>query len=215
MAAICLTSLLTLAFIFIGQVNILAPIVTINFMLTYSFIDYSYFSVVMTFLLQTKRKKTTLISGRCSRCRSTKQSSKPLLESTIPNYGSGGESPRGKGTLLEFTRDMDQIFPPTSKPDSVSEKNPSSQELSSRYESRKATAKRKLMDSFGLDLNSNVEEERSSAPPEEGNELPFRDELKAGGQPQVKRHTSECSGESESSAESLSHTTGDMVHPPC
>ncbi|XP_037542063.1 solute carrier family 12 member 8 [Nematolebias whitei] len=209
-AAICLTSLLTMAFIFIGQVNILAPIVTINFMLTYSFIDYSYFSVAMTFLLQTKRKKTTLISGRHSRRRSTKQSSKPLLESASPNYGSGGESPQGKGTLLEFTRDMDRIFPPATKPDSVSEKTPSSQELSSRYESRKATAKRKLMDSFGLDLNSNVEEERSSAPPEEGNELPFRDEeVNAGDQPQVKRHTSECSVESESSAESLSHTTGD------
>lgn len=215
MAAICLTSLLTMAFIFIGQVNVLAPIVTINFMLTYSFIDYSYFSVAMTFLLQTKWKKTALVSGRRSRRRSTKQSSKPLLESTSPNYGSGGESPQGKGTLLEFTRDMDQIFPPASKPDSVSEKTPSRQELSSRYESRKATAKRKLMDSFGLDLNSSGEEERSSAPPERGNELPFRDEeVNAGDQPQVKRHTSECSMESESSTESPSHTTGDTVQAP-
>uniref|UniRef100_A0A3Q3BQF7 Solute carrier family 12 member 8 n=1 Tax=Kryptolebias marmoratus TaxID=37003 RepID=A0A3Q3BQF7_KRYMA len=191
-AAICLTSLLTMAFIFIGQVNVLAPIVSINFMLTYSFIDYSYFSVAMTFLLQTKQSKTTLISGKLSRRRSTKQSSKPLLESTIPNYGSGGESPRGKGTLLEFTRDMDQIFPPASKPDSGSEKTPSSQELSSRHQSRKATAKQKLMDSFGLDLNSNVEEERNSAPPEEGNEMQIRDEEeKAGDQPQVKCDTTE------------------------
>lgn len=71
------------------------------------------------------------------------------------------------------------------------------------------------MDSFGLDPNSNVEEERSSAPPEEGNELPFRDEgVNAGDQPQVKRHTSECSVESESSAESPSHTTGDKVQAP-
>lgn len=213
MAAICLTSLLTMAFIFIGQVNVLAPIVTINFMLTYSFIDYSYFSVAMTFLLQTKQKKTTLISGRRSRRRSTKQSSKPLLESSIPNYGGGGESPRGKGTLLEFTRDMDRIFPPASKLDSGSERTPVSQELSSRYESRKTTAKQKLMDSFGLDLNSNVEMERSSATQEADNEMQVGDEeVKAGDQLQVKCLTSLCSVEADSPAESPSHTAGDTLH---
>lgn len=214
-AAICLTSLLTMAFIFIGQVNVLAPIVTINFMLTYSFIDYSFFSVAMTFLLQTKQKKTTLVSGRRRRSRrsSTKQSSKPLLESTTPNYGSGGESPQGKGTLLEFTRDMDQIFPPASKPDPGSEKTPVCQELSSRYESRKATAKQKLMDSFGLDLNSNVEEERSSAPHEAENETQVGDEVQAGDQPQVKCLTSVCSVEPDSPAESPGHTAGDALHP--
>uniref|UniRef100_A0A8C6ME98 Solute carrier family 12 member 8 n=1 Tax=Nothobranchius furzeri TaxID=105023 RepID=A0A8C6ME98_NOTFU len=187
-AAICLTSLLTMAFIFIGQVNILAPIVTINFMLTYSFIDYSYFSVAMTFLLQTKQKRKALISGSRSRHRSTKQSSKPLIDSSLPSYGSGGESPRGKGTLLEFTKDMDQIFPPASKPDSVFETTPSRQELSSR-----SAAKQKLMDSFGLDQNSNVStEERSSTPPEEGDETQSREDegVKNGDQPQV-----ECDGE--------------------
>uniref|UniRef100_A0A7N8WLW9 Solute carrier family 12 member 8 n=1 Tax=Mastacembelus armatus TaxID=205130 RepID=A0A7N8WLW9_9TELE len=169
-AAICLTSLLTMAFIFIGQVNILAPIVTINFMLTYSFIDYSYFSVAMTFQLQSKEKRDTLILARRNQRRSTRQSSMPLIDATLPNYGSGGQSTQSKGTLLEFTKDMDQIFPPVSNISAGPVKTSSMQDLSSRCNSRKTTAKRKLMDSFGLDLNSNMSseekgEERSSAPP--------------------------------------------------
>ncbi|KAM4558622.1 solute carrier family 12 member 8 [Odontesthes bonariensis] len=204
-AAICLTSLLTMAFIFIGQVNVLAPIVSINFMLTYSFIDYSYFSVAMAFQLQSKQKSNT-ISGRRNRRRSTKQSSRPLIESTLPSYGSGDESPRSKGTLLEFTRDMDQIFPSVSKLDSGAEKNPLRQEMSSRSQSRKVTAKQKLMDSYGFDLNSNVSseekgEEMSSTPAEEGAEVQCgNEELRDGEQPQVKCSSTDCV-EQDSSAE--------------
>ena len=213
MAAICLTSLLTMAFVFIGQVNVLAPIVTINFMLTYSFIDYSYFSVAMTFRLQTKQKSNTLISGRKNRRRSTRQSSRPLIESTLPSYGSGGESPQTKGTLLEFTKDMDQIFPPVPKLDPGTEAAVSRQEHQSRSQSRKATTKQKLMASFGLDLNSNEfskeeEEEICSAPPEEVAEVQCEDgDLKAGEQPQVKRAKLDLS------AETSNPNTGDYVHP--
>ncbi|XP_060944498.1 solute carrier family 12 member 8 isoform X2 [Limanda limanda] len=161
-AAICLTSLLTMAFIFIGQVNVLAPIVTINFMLTYSFIDYSYFSVVMTFRLQSKEKRDALTLARRNQRRSVTQSSRPLLEDSLPNYGSGGKSPQSKGTLSEFTKDMDQMFPPVSNVDAGAENSFSLQELSSRGKGRKATAKQTLMDSFGLDLNRNMfsEEEK-------------------------------------------------------
>uniref|UniRef100_A0A4W6F5M7 Solute carrier family 12 member 8 n=1 Tax=Lates calcarifer TaxID=8187 RepID=A0A4W6F5M7_LATCA len=186
-AAICLTSLLTMAFIFIGQVNVLAPIVTINFMLTYSFIDYSYFSVAMTFQLQSKEKRDTLILAKRNQRRSTSQSSRPLIEAPLPNYGTGGESPQCKGTLLEFTKDMDQIFPP----DSRAEKTASMRELSNQGKSRKATAKQQLMDSFGLDLNSNMfseekGEEISSAPPyEEAVEQSGSGELRAGEEPPV------------------------------
>lgn len=203
MAAICLTSLLTMAFIFIGQVNVLAPIVTINFMLTYSFIDYSYFSVAMTSQLQTKLKRNTFTSGRKKRRRSTRQSSRPLIESALPNYGSGGESPQAKGTLLEFTKDMDQIFPTVSKLDSGTEATPSREE----HQSRKATPKQKLMASFGLDLNRNEfsqekEEEICSAPPEEEAEVQREDgELKAAEKPQVKY------------AETSDSNTGDSAHP--
>uniref|UniRef100_A0A8C3B318 Solute carrier family 12 member 8 n=1 Tax=Cyclopterus lumpus TaxID=8103 RepID=A0A8C3B318_CYCLU len=157
-AAIFLTSLLTMAFIFIGQVNVLAPIVTINFLLTYSFIDYSFFSVAMNLQLQAKEKRETLVLAKRNQRGSTRQSSQLLIEANLPSYGSGGESPQGKGTLLEFTKDMDQIFPPVSAVDAGSEKTSYMPELSSQYEGRKAnvTTKQKLMDSFGLDLNSNM-----------------------------------------------------------
>ncbi|KAK5861287.1 hypothetical protein PBY51_022695 [Eleginops maclovinus] len=179
-AAICLTSLLTMAFIFIGQVNVLAPIVSINFMLTYSFIDYSYFSVAMTCQLQSKEKRSTIGPAKRYHCGSTRQSSRPLIEESLPSYGSEGESPQQmKGTLLEFTKDMDQIFPPVSNVDAGPENTSSMQELSTRCKGRKAqvTPKQKLMESFGLDLNRNMfpednVEEMSSAAHEEAGEEP-------------------------------------------
>ncbi|XP_033990461.1 solute carrier family 12 member 8 isoform X2 [Trematomus bernacchii] len=179
-AGICLTSLLTMAFIFIGQVNVLAPIVSINFMLTYSFIDYSYFSVAMTCQLQSKEKRDTIAPAKRYRRGSTRQSSRPLIKESLPSYGGGGESPqRMKGTLLEFTKDMDQIFPPVSNVDAGAEKTSSMQELSSRCKGRKTqvTPKQMLMDSFGLDLTRNMfpeenVQEMSSAPREEAGEDP-------------------------------------------
>ncbi|XP_069554616.1 solute carrier family 12 member 8 isoform X1 [Brachyistius frenatus] len=212
-AAICLTSLLTMAFIFIGGVNVLAPIVTINFMLTYSFIDYSYFSVAMTFQHQTKERRDSFVLAKRNQRRSTRQSSRPLIEATLPNYGSGGKSPQSKGTLLEFTRDMDQIFPSVANADSAAEKTSSVQGLGTRSKSRKATAKQMLMDSFGLDLNSNIFSEEkgdeiSSAPPEEEAELQCGSrELGAGDQPRVKCRTKIC--HVDSSAETHSHKAAD------
>ncbi|XP_068590314.1 solute carrier family 12 member 8-like [Cebidichthys violaceus] len=203
-AAIFLTSLLTLAFIFIGQVNVLAPIVTINFLLTYSFIDYSFFSVAMTLQLQAKEKKETLVPLKRNRRGSSRQSSRPLIEADPPSYGSGGESPRGKGTLLEFTKDMDQIFPPVSNVDAGAEKTSSTQELSSQYEGAKAnvTAKQKLMDSFGLDQNS----KRFSG---EEAEVPCGDtEPTAGEEPQVECCSKVNHAEQDSSADPHSHSTG-------
>ncbi|XP_054471169.1 solute carrier family 12 member 8 [Anoplopoma fimbria] len=206
-AAIFLTSLLTMAFIFIGQVNVLAPIVTINFMLTYSFVDYSFFSVAMTFQLQAKEKKETLVPAKRNQRGSTKQSSSPLIEANLPSYGSGGESPQGKGTLLEFTRDMDQIFPPVSSVDAGAEKTSNMREPSSRYEGRKAdvTAKQKLMDSFGLDLNRNIfpEEKGEGAEVQHGGAEP-----EAGEEPQGKRCSKINHAEQDSPADPQSHSAG-------
>ncbi|XP_053183962.1 solute carrier family 12 member 8 isoform X2 [Scomber japonicus] len=212
-AAICLTSLLTMAFIFIGQVNVLAPIVSINFMLTYSFIDYSYFSVAMTFQLQTKEKKGALLA-RGNQRRSTRQSSKPLIETTLPNYGSGGASPQSKGTLLEFTKDMDQIFPSISNGDAGAEKTSIMQELNSKCKNRKVTAKQKLMDSFGLDLNRNVfseekEEEISSAQPQEEAVVQSGSgEPRTGEEPQIKT----CHAEQDPPLGPHSPSTGVKLH---
>ncbi|XP_074551178.1 solute carrier family 12 member 8 isoform X2 [Halichoeres trimaculatus] len=157
-AAICLTSLLTMAFIFIGRVNVLAPIVSINFMLTYSFIDYSYFSVAMTFQLQTKDQRDSLLSKHRRPSRSTRQSANSLNANTVPDYGSGGGNMQGKGTLLEFTKDMDQIFPPLSNAEAGARRSLSKEKRNSADKGRKAyvTTKQKLLDSFGFDVNSNM-----------------------------------------------------------
>ncbi|XP_021562027.1 solute carrier family 12 member 8 [Carlito syrichta] len=105
-AAICLTSFVTMAFVLVGQVNVLAPIVTINFMLTYVAVDYSYFSLSM---------------DPCS----TPQMPEPELREDLegfhrpehlpsekaPSYGSDGPAQSvSEGTLLEFTKDMDQLL---------------------------------------------------------------------------------------------------------
>ncbi|XP_035860436.1 solute carrier family 12 member 8 isoform X2 [Sander lucioperca] len=213
-AAICLTSMVTMAFIFIGQANVLAPIVSINFMLTYSFVDYSYFSVAMAFQLQNKDKRDTLVPPKRNQRGSARQDSRPLIEATLPSYGSGGESLQGKGTLLEFTKDMDQIFPPVSNVNAGPEKTSSM--LSSRYKGMKpnVTNKQMLIDSFSLDLNSNMfsedkAEEMSSAPPHEEDEVQCGGgEPRAGEEPQVKCRSKMHHAEQDSSADPHNHSAG-------
>lgn len=48
---------ISLLFIFIGDVNTLAPVVTIPFLLTYAAVDYAYFALAMSF--DQRRKHTT------------------------------------------------------------------------------------------------------------------------------------------------------------
>ncbi|KAK7939624.1 hypothetical protein WMY93_002950 [Mugilogobius chulae] len=153
-AAICLTSLLTMAFVLIGQVNILAPIVTINFMLTYSFIDYSFFSLAMTYQLQTKDNNNTHFSTKQNQSRTFGSSFKPLIENTLPNYGSGDQSPQRKGTLLEFTNDLNQIFPN----EEGYTKTLSVQEQTDKNKG-KVDAKQMLMNSFDLKSDQSKQEE--------------------------------------------------------
>ncbi|XP_076026232.1 solute carrier family 12 member 8 [Genypterus blacodes] len=203
-AAIFLTSMITMAFIFIGQVNVLAPIVSINFMLTYSFIDYSYFSVAMTYNLQTKEKADALRNQR----RPSRQSSRPLIEVTHQNYGSRDESPQGKGTLLEFNKDMDRIFPPVSNGDAGTERVCPTDEPSSRGKSgkAKATSKQILMDSFGLDLNSNVFSDDDGGEEEAG--LQSEGEQPGPGEePQLQHHTQQSHSERDQPAGQHNHSS--------
>ncbi|KAM4887455.1 solute carrier family 12 member 8 [Thomomys bottae] len=101
-AAICLTSVVTLAFVLVGQVNVLAPIVTVNFMMTYIAVDYSYFSLSMGGCSFPQGPKPGLReSSEHLHC------SEHLLLEKAPKYDSGSVS---EGTLLEFTKDMDQLL---------------------------------------------------------------------------------------------------------
>ncbi|XP_033864415.1 solute carrier family 12 member 8 [Acipenser ruthenus] len=152
-AAICLTSLITMAFIFIGQVNVLASIVTINFMLTYSTIDYSYFCVSMSYDLQMKQRRP--LPKEESR---TRNPSKPLIFGRHSDYGTDGMAKnRRNGTLLEFTKDMDQIFQTVDPDMENKEREREKKEKESKSWRTRKPAKQTLMDSFRLDL------ERSAA----------------------------------------------------
>ncbi|XP_066477523.1 solute carrier family 12 member 8 [Tiliqua scincoides] len=149
-AAICLTSLITMAFIFIGQVNVLAPIVTINFMLTYIAVDYSYFTVSMSYNLQQNYKQLHREDSRV-----VLGSSRPLILDRHSCYGSDGIiQNRSDGTLLEFTKDMDHLFRPLRK-DELNEMDKNISQ-SVKQKKKKKAVKQTLQDSFLLDLDNNI-----------------------------------------------------------
>ncbi|NXS96141.1 S12A8 protein, partial [Jacana jacana] len=147
-AAICLTSLITMAFVFIGQVNVLAPIVTINFMLTYIAVDYSYFSVSLSYNMQQKPDETQVGNTRPA------DSSQPLIFNKPSSHAADGViQSRSNGTLLEFTKDMDQLFKPFRSEPGTSTKG-GDKNLTQKVKQKKAKkpAKQTLQDSFLLDL---------------------------------------------------------------
>lgn len=138
-----------MAFVFIGQVNILAPIVTINFMLTYIVVDYSYFSVSLSYNIQQKPDKTHMENARPA------HPSQPLIFNKPSSRSADGIiQSRSNGTLLEFSKDMDQLFKPfCSKPGAC--KNEEAKNLTQKVKQKKAKkpAKETLQDSFLLDLH--------------------------------------------------------------
>ncbi|XP_030066403.1 solute carrier family 12 member 8 isoform X2 [Microcaecilia unicolor] len=153
-AAIFLTSLITMAFVFVGQVNVLAPIVTINFLLTYIAVDYSYFSVCMSYNLRQHQRRAKREDSRPIDC------TQPLILQKSSSYGSSGILPLGSdGTLLEFTKDMDQLFRPVDKDgEEKTARGDSGKILTQKLKPRKTRkpAKQTLQDSFLLDLDHSV-----------------------------------------------------------
>ncbi|KAM3667906.1 solute carrier family 12 member 8 isoform 2-T2 [Ammospiza maritima maritima] len=151
-AAICLTSLITMAFVFIGQVNVLAPIVTINFMLTYIAVDYSYFSISLSYTIQQKPEESQMGAARPA------HSSQPLIVNKPPSRAADGIiQSRSNGTLLEFKKDMDQIFKPFFSDPSTC-KREGAENLTQKGKLKKARkpAKQTLQDSFLLDLHQDA-----------------------------------------------------------
>ncbi|XP_032879569.1 solute carrier family 12 member 8 isoform X2 [Amblyraja radiata] len=165
-AAICLVGLVTMAFIFIGQMNVLAPIVTINFMLTYSVIDYSYFSVCMSGDIQQNEKNRNQANAKTCKSAQTLNSDGPL------KYGADG-SVRGQtnGSLLEFTKDMNQIFHGRVEEMKMNEGTErSGNHPSMRLKSVKKAAKLSLQDSFMLDSDNSFATRRESSSQGSGHE---------------------------------------------
>uniref|UniRef100_A0A8V0ZEK1 Solute carrier family 12 member 8 n=1 Tax=Gallus gallus TaxID=9031 RepID=A0A8V0ZEK1_CHICK len=148
-AAICLTSLITMAFVFIGQVNVLAPIVTINFMLTYIAVDYSYFSISLSYDVQQRPGKILVENTK------PPHSSQPLIFNRPSSHASDGViQSTSNGTLLEFRKDMDQLFKPFHNEPGAGKKE-GAENLMQKVKQKKAKkpAKQMLQDSFLLDLD--------------------------------------------------------------
>ncbi|KAM6268376.1 solute carrier family 12 member 8 isoform 2-T2 [Porphyrio hochstetteri] len=148
-AAICLTSFITMAFVFIGQVNVLAPIVTITFMLTYIAVDYSYFSISLSYNVQHKPGKIQMENTRSA------HSSQPLIVNKPSSRAADGViQSRSNGTLLEFTKDMDQLFKPfRSEPGTCKKGGGENSTQNAKQKKAKKPAKQTLQDSFLLDLH--------------------------------------------------------------
>ncbi|NXP49807.1 S12A8 protein, partial [Heliornis fulica] len=151
-AAICLTSFITMAFVFIGQVNVLAPIVTIIFMLTYIAVDYSYFSISLSCNVQQKPGKTQMENTRPA------DSSQPLIVNKPSSQAADGLiQSRSNGTLLEFKKDMDQLFKPfRSEPGACKKQGGENSTQNVKQKKAKKPAKQTLQDSFLLDLHHNA-----------------------------------------------------------
>ncbi|XP_023787089.1 solute carrier family 12 member 8 [Cyanistes caeruleus] len=151
-AAICLTSLITMAFVFIGQVNVLAPIVTINFMLTYIAVDYSYFSLSLSHDIQQKPEEIQMGTSRPA------HSSQPLIFNKPPSRAADGViQSRSNGTLLEFKKDMDQLFKPfLSEPSTCKREEAENSTRKVKQKKVKKPAKQTLQDSFLLDLHGDA-----------------------------------------------------------
>lgn len=55
--AMVVVAIVTILFIFVGDINRLAPIVTMPFLLTYACVDYAYFALAQTFDIQVNREE--------------------------------------------------------------------------------------------------------------------------------------------------------------
>uniref|UniRef100_A0A8D2N3N3 Solute carrier family 12 member 8 n=1 Tax=Zonotrichia albicollis TaxID=44394 RepID=A0A8D2N3N3_ZONAL len=144
--------LITMAFVFIGQVNVLAPIVTINFMLTYIAVDYSYFSISLSYTIQQKPEETQMGAARPA------HSSQPLIVNKPPSHAADGViQSRSNGTLLEFKKDMDQIFKPFfSEPSTCKREGAENLTQKGKLKKARKPAKQTLQDSFLLDLHQDA-----------------------------------------------------------
>lgn len=81
-------ALVTVTFIIVGDINFLAPIVTMPFLMTYACIDYAYFALAQTFDIQEQREERFRI-----------QASSPSYET------------RRYGSVSDGGNDLDMLFP--------------------------------------------------------------------------------------------------------
>ena len=83
-------AVVTLTFIMTGEINTLAPIVTMPFLLTYACMDYAYFALAQTFDLRHSREQRFSVH----------------TPSSDRNYGTSD-----RNILIEAENDLDSLFP--------------------------------------------------------------------------------------------------------
>lgn len=86
--AMAVVAVVTVTFIIVGDINFLAPIVTMPFLMTYACIDYAYFALAQTFDIQEQREERFRI-----------QASSPSYET------------RRYGSVSDGGNDLDLLFP--------------------------------------------------------------------------------------------------------
>lgn len=90
-------AIVTLTFIITGEINTLAPIVTMPFLLTYACLDYAYFALAQTFDLQHRREQRF-------RNQTSSSSTTTIYER---NYGTSDRN----DITPEIDNDLDNLFP--------------------------------------------------------------------------------------------------------
>ncbi|XP_046742533.1 solute carrier family 12 member 8 isoform X2 [Diprion similis] len=114
--AMVVVAIITLTFIVTGQINTLAPIVTMPFLLTYACMDYAYFALAQTFDLQHMREQRF-------------RNQTPTFDR---GYGAAGQS-----ESTEIDNDLDSLFPERIRHKTLA-RNPSISENTSQVSSSTA-----------------------------------------------------------------------------
>lgn len=103
--ALILITLVSLLFIFVGDVNSLAPIVTTSFMMTYAAIDYAYFALAMSY---DRRHEKELKYGPMNK---KMNSSSGEMGNGCLGYGTCSTQTRPKDSFEKLATDLDSLFP--------------------------------------------------------------------------------------------------------
>lgn len=105
--ALIVITLVTLLFICIGDVNSLAPVVTTAFLLTYAAVDYSYFTLAMSYDKRQDRE-TKLAAAAVSVTKEEKNIDDPV---SYLLFGKPVDVSDNKDSLEKLAADLDKLFP--------------------------------------------------------------------------------------------------------
>lgn len=141
-----IVAIVIISFIMVGDINVLAPIVTMPFLLTYACIDYSYFALAQTFDIQTKREERFRI-----------QAQSPLYETR--NYGATNHQNN------YHENDLDVLFP-----DRTRHKDLSTPDNTPYYQQRNPSSPQQQQQIDDENSTNNADIEGSGGNNEEDNE---------------------------------------------